>query len=507
MTAPTMTEHENYYFDVCGYLVVRNALSHVEVDTFNKAFDAAADEDGSLPAGAPYRYPFLQLRDHPVLRRYLSEILGENYRCDEGPELVGAPGAGANGRLCGGGERVDWSRAYRHQGGVRLCQGVRALWALAGVEEGDGGFVLIPASHNSEVETPDEVLSGEEDMGLTFQPGLRAGDLLLCAHSLVHGVRPWKGAGPSRTLAWTYVHAEVRANDWSRGSQPTRDWLSSLTPAQRAVLPDPDREGLPPRIRTDGETCRIEEDGGEIHHPSIYVRDPEAEIDQKEFYHWDLCGHLVVKGVMDPDWLAAANEAIDSNADRVHAGPSGAARDSRRLAGSHGASMPDPWELPEPYCEPFRRMIAHPALIRRLNWIMGSGFECRQCSLFAHRKGGVGHYLHSGTAAPSVGNHYRLRNGRAYCEYVNVAWQLRDVTAADGGFCCIPGSHKGRYPLPEGIASCDDDPMQAVRHVGMEAGDVLIFLAGAQTHGAFPWRGDEDRRAVFFVYRGRNFRH
>ena len=168
--------------------------------------------------------------------------------------------------------------------------------------------------------------------------------------------------------------------------------------------------------------------------------------------------------------------------------------------------MPDPWELPEPYCEPFRRMIAHPALIRRLNWIMGSGFEVGQCSLFAHRKGGVGHYLHSGTAAPNVGNHYRLRNGRAYCEYVNVAWQLRDVTAADGGFCCIPGSHKGRYPLPEGIASCDDDPMQVVRHVGMEAGDVLIFLAGAQTHGAFPWRGDQNRRAVFFVYRGRNFR-
>ena len=205
---------------------------------------------------------------------------------------------------------------------------------------------------------------------------------------------------------------------------------------------------------------------------------------------------------MDPDWLAAANEAIDSNADRISHGLSGAGGKSRRLAGRHRDSMSDPWELPEPYCEPFRRMIAHPALIRRLNWIMGSGFECRQCSLFAHRKGGVGHYLHSGTAAPNVGNHYRLRNGRAYCEYVNVAWQLRDVTAADGGFCCIPGSHRGRYPLPEGIASCDDDPMEVVRHVGMEAGDVLIFLAGAQTHGAFPWRGDEDRRAVFFVYGG-----
>ncbi len=158
-----MTEHENYYFDVCGYLIVRNALSHVEVDTFNKAFDAAVD--GSLPASAPYRYPFLQLRDHPVLRRYLSEILGGEYCCDEGPEWIGAPGAAADGRLSGGGEWVDWSRAYRHQGGVRLCQGVRALWALTDVDPGDGGFVLIPASHNSEVEAPEDVLGGPTTWG------------------------------------------------------------------------------------------------------------------------------------------------------------------------------------------------------------------------------------------------------------------------------------------------------------------------------------------------------
>ena len=46
--------------------------------------------------------------------------------------------------------------------------------------------------------------------------------------------------------------------------------------------------------------------------------------------------------------------------------------------------------------------------------------------------------------------------------------------------------------------------MDMIRHVSMEAGDLLIFLAGAQTHGALPWTGTEDRRSVLLQYRSRN---
>ena len=34
--------------------------------------------------------------------------------------------------------------------------------------------------------------------------------------------------------------------------------------------------------------------------------------DDSEQWLWDLCGYMVIKGVMDPDWLAAANEAVDA---------------------------------------------------------------------------------------------------------------------------------------------------------------------------------------------------
>lgn len=135
--------------------------------------------------------------------------------------------------------------------------------------------------------------------------------------------------------------------------------------------------------------------------------------------------------------------------------------------------------------------------------MMGSGYEATKCEVLCSSPGGAGHNLHAGGTTQSETNHYTFRNGRCYCEYINVAWQLRDVTAADGGFCCIPGSHKVAYPMPQGVFSADDD-MDMIRHVSMEAGDILIFLAGAQTHGALPWTGTVDRRSVLFQYRSRN---
>lgn len=502
MEAFVMTNEETYRFDVSGFIIVRGVLSSDELATYNKAFDQILDGAADLPPTAGWRYPFLQLRDHPVLVGYAEALCGEGYRPDTGPTLLGANGK-TDERLSGGSEWVDWSRAYFHRNGVRHCQGLTALWALHDVGPDDGGLVLIPASHNNEVETPEELLTGVDDMDLPEQPSLQAGDLLLCADALVRGVRAWHGAGPQRTLAYGFVNKHVRPHDWSNlDADDSYPWAKDLTPAQQAVLHDPRRSGHPVVVRPDGESSHLEAEPA-IYHPSIYVRNRDEAIDDKEFYYWDLCGHLVIKGVMDAEWLAAANEAIAANAERINTIMGGEQKGSVRLRGKHYSRLGEVWSLPEPHCEPFRRMIANPEVIRRLNWMMGSGYEATKCEALCNMPGGAGHYLHAGGTTQSETNHYTFRNGRCYCEYINVAWQLRDVTAADGGFCCIPGSHKAVYPMPEGVLSADDD-MDMIRHVGMEAGDVLIFLAGAQTHGAYPWTGREDRRAVLLQYRSRN---
>ena len=280
------------------------------------------------------------------------------------------------------------------------------------------------------------------------------------------------------------------------------EWTAALTPVQRAVLHNPNRPYPPPVVTSDGRTAQLAEEPG-IFHPSIYTRDPDSGIDDKEFFHWDLCGFLVLRGVMDGDWLAAANQAIEANADQITTTGS-AAGDSKPLAGTGTVrtQMVEPWKLPAPYGEPFQRMIADPALMQRLNWIMGSGFECMGSRAFLSGKGSSGHFLHGGGAPATVINHFRQQNGRIYSQYVNVAWQLRDVTRADGGFICVPGSHKASYLVPERLKNCDDE-MGLVRHVELKAGDVLLFLCQAQTHGAYPWTGEQNRRMVLSLYRSR----
>ena len=64
-----------------------------------------------------------------------------------------------------------------------------------------------------------------------------------------------------------------------------------------------------------------------------------------------------------------------------------------------------------------------------------------------------------------------------------------------GGFVCVPGSHKPRYPMPPGHGH-----PPSLRHVGCRRGDLLFFLGSAQTHGVLPWRGEDQRRCVIAKY-------
>ena len=504
MDTQTMSNEENYRFDVAGYLVIPGVLTAAELKACNRALDQRDSSNGALRWTGPADNPLVALREHPVLTGYLRQFCGEGFRLDESLRLLGDCAEAKP--LTGGGEWIDWSRAYRQHNGDRFCQGVRVYWALAEVGPGDGGLVVVPASHNSTVDAPRDLVDGTDDMGLLEQPVLQAGDLMICAESLMRGLQPVPGTATQRLLECTYISAGVRPGmeseiDGAGDEMP--EWTAELTELERAVLHNPGRSQPFPVVHSDGQQVRLAEES-EVFHPSIYIRDPDSGIDEKEFYYWDLNGHLVLRGVMDEAWLKAANEAIDANPERIQTGGPVAAEETP--LGSKGvprSSMADPWALPAPHGESFQRMIADPILIQRLNWMMGSGYECMLGSGLLLAKGSAGHRLHSPAAPARVNNHYRQQNGRVYTDYVNVAWQLRDVTREDGGFVCVPGSHKTVYPMPEGIRTCENE-MGLVKHVAMKAGDVLFFLGATQGHGAYPWMGEEDRRMILFQYRSRN---
>ena len=231
MDREQMSNEENYCFDVAGYLIVPDVLTREEIEACNSDLDQTGI--------SPLSDTLAKLRDHPVLAWYLNQICGEEFQLDWEPRLLGEAGEKVGSSLIGGNEPRDLARGYYQQNDARFCQGVLAVWALEDVNEGDGGFVLIPASHKNYVETPKDVLTGADDMGLTVQPSLKAGDLLLCAKTALHGVRPWKGKGRQRLLAYEYVAKTVRRSigaDATGEKESPPEWMAELTPVQRAVM-------------------------------------------------------------------------------------------------------------------------------------------------------------------------------------------------------------------------------------------------------------------------------
>ena len=164
---------------------------------------------------------------------------------------------------------------------------------------------------------------------------------------------------------------------------------------------------------------------------------------------WDCCGFLVIKQTMDPAWLAAANAAVDVYEPTVT--PRGEPTTVEMLPGHSeemigGGQMQLTGQLtwPHPHCEPFRRMIAHPPLCRRLSWILGEGFRMDDArGLLVSAQGTSGHSLHSGPVSyePEGGSPFAI----GWADDVNVAWQLRDVPPGAGGFAIVSGVSSHSY--------------------------------------------------------------
>ena len=99
--------------------------------------------------------------------------------------------------------------------------------------------------------------------------------------------------------------------------------------------------------------------------------------------------------------------------------------------------------LSPPYCEPFRTIFAHEAVISRLKWMMGDRFRCSGLPLGAIIMDAAAHStgqeLHGGnhwSVDSSADFHsYRLLHGVTTCtDAVNIAFQLADSPPGAGGF-------------------------------------------------------------------------
>lgn len=233
----------------------------------------------------------------------------------------------------------------------------------------------------------------------------------------------------------------------------------------------------------------------------------------RERYYWDLVGHLVVPNVLTASEVAEANEALDYLDDRLQNGTDEASDLLRKHAQPRWLDGKLVWAdhtvpfllmLPQPHCEPFRKMLAQPQIVRRLRAMCGEGFRLDGGPFFIGGTSGTEvHKLHGAGEPHKPYVAYAKQNGASFTGAVTVSYAFSDAGAREGGFACVPGSHKSRYPIPPGLRTMDD-AMGCVENPSVKAGDAILFMNGAQTHGAVPWKGATARRSILFMYAARS---
>lgn len=227
-----------------------------------------------------------------------------------------------------------------------------------------------------------------------------------------------------------------------------------------------------------------------------------------ERYLFDLNGYIVLRGVLSDEDVAGLrdevraagiDEALLSHSylhagfptdyyDRADTGPDGYRYMSKSLLLDWGPRV--------------RSLVAHPALRAYLAALVGPAYRLDHAYGVFSRGRTRPHALHNGGTPFDPSQMYVFRDGQMHNSMVVVQFALTPVGPGDGGFCCIPGSHKSNYPLPPDLPALEDlDPewRANIRSVAMRPGDVLIFTE-AVTHGALAWRGAGDRMALLYKY-------
>ena len=224
-------------------------------------------------------------------------------------------------------------------------------------------------------------------------------------------------------------------------------------------------------------------------------------MDEHEKFFFDLNGYLVVENALTSDEIAACNKAIDNNPDKMRIRPTeqSLSGESKALKGKHGRTdLSGMLTWPTPWCQPFRNLLAHPNIVPYLAELLRE--DCRLDHLYGiiMEKGAEGHVMHGGGTADDLTHFYQFHNGRMRCGLTVVAWVLTDCNPGEGGFACIPGSHKSNYRTPRDIALLDRD-MGVVQQVAAKAGAAIIFTE-ALAHGTLPWTANHQRRSILYKY-------
>ena len=127
-------------------------------------------------------------------------------------------------------------------------------------------------------------------------------------------------------------------------------------------------------------------------------------------------------------------------------------------------------------------------------------FRIDHINVHTHVKEGfAGGSLHGGWKGTGGSQFSSYHDGRFYNGLVSVSFELFDTHPNDGGFACIPGSHKANLPLPDSWRDLSAAIHPMVKRIPANAGDAIVFTE-ALTHGTLPWTSSATRQTVFYKF-------
>ena len=204
--------------------------------------------------------------------------------------------------------------------------------------------------------------------------------------------------------------------------------------------------------------------------------------DEQKFC-FDLQGFIVVRNVLSPQQCRDLSDLADDVwPEQTEDGP------TRR---TEDVSM---WH------RRFLDLIDHPTILPYLVELIGSRVRLDHDYCIFMKQGATRNQLHGGPRIYETDHWYHYSDGIMRNGLTVATWALTDANVGDGGFACVPGSHKTNFlkQFPSDVRSFERDADYVVQPQ-LLAGDVLIFTE-ALIHGTQPWQASHERRTLLFKY-------
>jgi hypothetical protein len=200
----------------------------------------------------------------------------------------------------------------------------------------------------------------------------------------------------------------------------------------------------------------------------------------EEKFIFDLDGYIVIKDVLTRDEVDEINAVTDEKQRQKDAGEE--------------VGKPSTWG------PVFRDMLDHPKTLPYMVELLGSKVRIDHDYAIFMEKGQSRGRLHGGDNGSEGDHWYKYRDGVIRTGLTVLTYFGAKVGPGDGGFCCIPGTHKTYFlrSIPQEVREFKRSA-HYVRQPVAEAGDALIFTE-ALVHGTTQWTADHQRRAYLYKY-------